>query len=198
MFARITLALPLGAAATGALLFLMHHLIETGEVRLEPVTARITDFTRIERNETVQLEQKRPDPPATPAEMPDLALLDTGADAAPSIEFGLAEPEVSFSAKIEGMNFDASDGEYLPLYKAPPQYPIRALQRRLEGYVIVEYIVTTSGAVRDVFVVESSSALFEQAAVEAAQKFKYQPRVVDGQPIEVSGVQNRFTFRPDA
>ena len=198
MFARIALALPLGAAATGALLFLMHHLIETGEVRLEPVAGRIVDFARIERTEEVRVEEQRPEPPATPALLPDLALLDSAHQSGTTLDVSLAEPQVHFSARIEGISFEASDGEYLPLYKAPPQYPLRALQRRLEGYVIVEYVVTTTGAVRDVFVVESSSPLFEQAAVEAAQKFKYQPRVVDGQAIEVSGVQNRFTFKPDA
>ena len=35
---------------------------------------------------------------------------------------------------------------------------------------------------------------FEQAAIEAALKFKYKPRTVDGEPIEVPGVQNRITF----
>jgi protein TonB len=96
------------------------------------------------------------------------------------------------------VHFESSDGEYLPMYKASPQYPVRALQRRLEGYVIVEFVVTAAGAVRDVIVVESSSPIFEQAAVEAALKFKYQPRVIDGQPIEVSGVQNRITFKLNA
>jgi len=30
--------------------------------------------------------------------------------------------------------------------------------------------------------------------LQAATKFKYKPRVVDGQPIEVPGVQNKITF----
>jgi protein TonB len=88
----------------------------------------------------------------------------------------------------------ASDGEYLPIVKVAPVYPTRALQRRLEGYVIVEFVVTANGSVRDVAVVESSDAVFERAAIEAALKFKYKPRVVDGSPIEVAGVQNRITF----
>jgi protein TonB len=71
------------------------------------------------------------------------------------------------------------------------------MQRRLEGYVIVEFVVTTSGGVRDVAVVESSSEIFESAAMEAALKFRYKPRVVDGIAIEVAGVQNRISFRLD-
>jgi len=198
MFARIALALPLGVVTTAALLFMMHLLIANGQVSVAPVTARITDFMRIERNEAVRVEEKKPDPPAAPAEMPRIALFDSGQQSEAVIEVALAEPEVRFQADVKGMAFEGSDGEYLPMYKAAPQYPMRALQRRLEGYVIVEFVVTTSGAVRDVTIVESTSPIFEQAAVEAAQKFKYKPRVVDGQPIEVSGVQNKITFKLDA
>ena len=69
------------------------------------------------------------------------------------------------------------------------------LSRGLEGYVIVEFTVTGTGTVRDVTVVESTSSLFERAAVEAAKKFKYKPRVVDGRSIEVQGVRNKITFQ---
>jgi len=52
--------------------------------------------------------------------------------------------------------------------------------------------------VTNVTVVESSAPIFEEAAIEAAQKFKYKPRVVDGVAIEVSGVQNKITFKLNA
>ncbi|MDA0651131.1 MAG: energy transducer TonB, partial [Proteobacteria bacterium] len=29
---------------------------------------------------------------------------------------------------------------------------------------------------------------------KASEKFKYKPRVVDGEAIEVAGVQNKFTY----
>jgi protein TonB len=37
--------------------------------------------------------------------------------------------------------------------------------------------------------------VFDKASVKAAQKFKYKPRVIDGEPIEVPGVQNKFTYQ---
>lgn len=43
-------------------------------------------------------------------------------------------------------------------------------------------------------VVESTDRVFEQAAVEAAYRFKYRPRVVRGQAVEVPGVRNRISF----
>ena len=82
---------------------------------------------------------------------------------------------------IGGVGFGVSDGEYLPIVKVAPVYPSRALSRGLEGYVIVEFTVMSTGAVRDVSVVESTSSLFERAATTAALKFKYKPRVIDGE-----------------
>jgi protein TonB len=35
---------------------------------------------------------------------------------------------------------------------------------------------------------------FEKASIEAALEFRYAPRFVDGKPVTVEGVQNRFTF----
>jgi len=36
--------------------------------------------------------------------------------------------------------------------------------------------------------------IFDRAALQAAAKFKYKPKVVNGEPIDVAGVQNRITF----
>jgi protein TonB len=60
----------------------------------------------------------------------------------------------------------------------------------------VQYTVTRQGTIRDPVVVESmcSSSLFHRASIQAAQKFKYKPRVIDGQAVEVPGVQNKFTY----
>ena len=60
--------------------------------------------------------------------------------------------------------------------------------------MIVEFTVNEEGSVEDLFIVESSSPLFEQAALDAASKFKYQPRLVNGVPVKVPGVRNRITF----
>ena len=87
------------------------------------------------------------------------------------------------------------DGEYLPIVKVAPIYPRRAQSRGITGYCIVEYTVTTSGAIRDPKAVDCDPpGVFDSASVKASLKFKYKPRVVDGVPIEVGGVQNKFTY----
>ena len=56
--------------------------------------------------------------------------------------------------------------------------------------------VTRNGTIKDPFVVEDqcTSSLYHRASINASLKFKYKPRVIDGQAVEVPGVQNKFTY----
>ena len=90
--------------------------------------------------------------------------------------------------------FNSNDGEYLPIFRAPPSYPRRAQERGLCGYVDLSYTVTSSGSVRDPFVLGSSSKMFENNAKKAALKYKYKPRQVGGKPVDVPGVEIRVRF----
>lgn len=197
MFVRIAIALPIGVSITAGLLFMMHLFIETGHGDSGDRAVRVVDFVRVERTEAITQREQRPEKPEALETAPDLAPPDLGESFSNSINIALARPRVEFGANISGTGISVSDGEYLPIVKVAPVYPMRALQRRMEGYVIVEFVVTASGSVSDIAVVESSAPLFEQAAIEAAQKFRYKPRVVNGIAIEVSGVQNRITFKLD-
>jgi protein TonB len=57
------------------------------------------------------------------------------------------------------------------------------------------FTVTTAGTVRDPVVEFSTSSLFDRAAIRAVLKFKYKPRVVDGQPVDVPNVKTRIRFQ---
>lgn len=86
------------------------------------------------------------------------------------------------------------DDEYLPVYKQMPEYPFPALRRGQSGWVVVEFTVDDAGFTRDHRVVESSNRIFEDAALTAAQAFRYAPRFRDGKPVVTNGVQNKMTF----
>ena len=95
-----------------------------------------------------------------------------------------------------GLALETSDGEYLPIVKVAPVYPRRALSRGIEGYVIVEFTVTKQGTVKEPQVIKAEpESLFDRAAMDAALKFKYKPRVVNGEAVEVAGVQNKISFQ---
>ena len=87
------------------------------------------------------------------------------------------------------------DGEYLPIVKVAPIYPRRALTRNIEGHVLLEFVVTSTGTVEDPVVIEAKPpGFFERAAIQAALKFKYKPKVIDGEPAAVTGVRHRIVF----
>jgi protein TonB len=128
----------------------------------------------------------------------------------PPIHISLPDPIQEYAAKLRAVAWSTdvsidirpgpivfprlTDGEYQPIVKVAPSYPAMAASMGIEGYVVVEFTVTRSGAVKDVVVIESSDELFVEAAVQATYKIKYKPRVIDGEPVEVSGVRNRVTF----
>jgi protein TonB len=41
---------------------------------------------------------------------------------------------------------------------------------------------------------DNPNGVFDRAAVKAAAKFKYKPKVIDGEPVETAGVQNKIIF----
>lgn len=66
-----------------------------------------------------------------------------------------------------------------------PEYPQRALERRLEGWVDLEFTVGTDGSTRDVTVVDAShDSFFRREAVAAVEKWRFEPRVFMNRPIE--------------
>ena len=86
-------------------------------------------------------------------------------------------------------------GEYLPIVKVAPVYPRRAATRGISGYCTVEYTVTKTGSVSNPVAVDCvPEGVFEFSSIKAAEQFKYAPRVVNGEPVEVTGVTNKFTY----
>ncbi|WP_218573509.1 energy transducer TonB [Rheinheimera lutimaris] len=203
MLGRIVLALVLSGLVTLGLFFLMQSLIKSGGSALtDPPVGSVLDFVRIKQEEQVEKKDRKPKKPPKPEEPPPQMQQPQMDSPAPNAESGFG---MDFSADIGsdvklsgGLALEGGDGEYLPIVKVAPVYPRRALQRGIEGYVIVEFTVTKAGTVRDPVVVEANpEGIFEQAAMDAALKFKYKPRVVNGEAAEVAGVQNRITFQID-
>ena len=176
------------------LFWVMQSLIDKEYTQEEIKSRKIADIVTPDREIDVNTKEVKPekveDPEEPPPELEPLQLdFDTDLDVA-----NMA-PAASVDVAISSSGMSSGDGEYLPIVKVAPIYPRRAQTRGITGYCIVEYTVTKSGSIRDPQAVDSSpSGVFERASVKAAEKFKYKPRVVDGEPIEVAGVQNKFTY----
>jgi TonB family protein len=68
-----------------------------------------------------------------------------------------------------------------------PEYPERALERNLEGWVDIEFTVGVDGKTRNVTVTDAShEAFFRREATEAVESWQFEPRVFMGRAIEQS------------
>ena len=192
---RFFIGTALAAVITVGLFFVMYSLIKRDPVIDESKIEKIVDISMPETEIDVNLKEAKPDKPEDPEEPPPPAetpeIADVKVDTALNMSFS---PKGDVNVGLSGLS--VSDGEYLPIVKVAPIYPNRANTRGVEGYCIVEYTVTTAGSIRDPKPIDCQPAgYFEKASVKASLKFKYKPRVVDGEPIEVAGVQNKFTYQ---
>ena len=194
MIARYFGSVTLGSAVTFSLLFLMQHLIATGEEVITPPLPPPITVVEVSPDQEITTRRERVKPPEE-REPPPIIKHTEPWDPVDGPLVQVAGPPGPPTGPVHGPVVGyAQSGDLLPIVAVAPAYPARALARHLEGYVVVEYTVTVTGGVRDAFVVASSSSIFDRSALEAAYKFKYKPRVVDGQPVEVPGVQRKFSF----
>lgn len=198
LWLRLLPLLLAGSLIAGALTYFMHVLIETSQQELDQSSrANLLDFVRVKRDETSQkkdLKPQRPEvteappaPPAPQANNNDFA----------NTNLNVALPEVSSNVAVDvgGIGIGTGDGEYLPIVKIAPSYPMAAMSKGIEGTCTVQYTVTTSGSTKDIEIVPGECPrIFARAAIQAAKKFKYKPRQEDGKTIEVPGVKNMFKF----
>jgi protein TonB len=196
---RMLFGAVLALVVTLSLFWVMQYLIATADRSLNKDDAgTVLDFVRVKRDEDIQrrqLKPKKPPPPDAPPPQPPTPQLDNLNPNAEKIAISAVPVETDIEM-TGGFSLGVGEGDYLPIVKVAPIYPNRALTRGVEGFCVVQYTVTSLGTTKDPVVVEDqcTSSLFHRASINAALKFKYKPRIMDGEAVEVPGVQNKFTY----
>ena len=195
---RVAISAALGVLVTFALIILMYKLIDSGNKDLDEKEAiKIPEFVQVDRDLTENVKQtqieKPEDPETPPPDLPD----DNIEFEVPENAISMAAPAANANLKLSGTGGFARDSDYIPVYVPQPEYPRRAQTRGKEGYAVIEVIITTTGGTRDPILIEElpEGWGFGKAALKAASKLKYNPRVVDGIGQEVPGVLYKFTFQ---
>jgi len=188
----------LALVITLLLFYMMQALIATGtqlEQRVNVV--KIVDATMPEIEMEVVRGVERPEPieqlDTPPPEVPERS---NNLDNAPGLSFERSTINLDAGLDIGAAGISITDGEMLPLVNVTPQYPTRAASRGIEGWCQVSFTVTATGGVSDVIVVDAEpSGIFDSSSIRAAEKFKFQPKVVDGQGVPVPNVQYVFRYQ---
>jgi protein TonB len=70
------------------------------------------------------------------------------------------------------------------IFRPTPEYPPLAKMARIQGTVRLEAIISRDGTIQDLKVI-SGHPLLVKAALEAVQRWRYQPTLLNGEPVEV-------------
>ena len=175
------------------------------------------DFTRViekpipppEKIEDIEPPPEEEDPP--PPEMPTPEI-----ERPQQMDVELSTPEIDVPMSMAGEPYlgeigDGSgnagglgrpgkpniDSNVVPSLRIPPTYPKRALRSGIEGVVTVEFTITTDGSVKDAEIIEAEPPnIFDKAVLRAIAKWKFNPDIVDGQPVEKRARQDiKFTLK---
>ena len=170
--------------------FIMQWLIDVGDVELDNTSIKIADVTMPERELELLMDMERPQEEEPPPET-----LPPEFDMTPpaEVDSSAARPNLGFKGKKAGV---FADGSYVPIFQVPPVYPRRALERGIEGCVMLKFTVTKVGSTRDPSVEWAvPPGIFDRAAMRSALKYKYKPQIRDGEAIEVPNVRTVVIFK---
>jgi len=191
------------------LVFLMiQHMVSKQHgslLHLEDVN--LVDFIRLEqkpeppKSEKTEEQIKEPPPDEEPPPPPKLSQPELAQPQTMDIE--LPAPDIDLPLSLNGKPFLGNyvkaekprtrikpkkpviDTSVVPTIKIPPVYPRRALRMGIEGIVTVEFTIATDGSVKDPKIVKAKPPkIFDRAVLAAIQKWKFNPDIVDGKPVE--------------
>jgi len=191
------ISLIMSMLVTLGLIAAMYALIKMKDPELGTAEGlKIPKFTYVAKNEEVQTiapKPQRPDEVQEQPDVPETKIIPDRVDV--NSDLGLGAVKVGINRDLKG--FNSNDGEYLPIFRAPPIFPRRALERGICGWVELNYTVTAAGTTKDAVVINSSSSMFERNAIKAALKYKYKPRQVGGKAVDVPNVAILISFKVD-
>ena len=182
---------------TFGLFYLMQALILGKDMKLGEAGGTMIDFVRLKKDSELDIKKRKmPDKkePEEPPPPPDLSMAKSNK---PSQEMGDMAFAIDVDVDMGGVGFEiaASDTDVVPIVRVQPQYPLRASERGIEGWVEVEFTISKLGTVKDPVVLNSHpSSIFDRSALKAIKKWKYNPKIEDGEPVERSGVKVRLKF----
>jgi TonB family protein len=80
--------------------------------------------------------------------------------------------------------------------RADPEYTEQAHAEKLEGTVVLSVIIMTDGFAHNINVTKKLGDGLDEKAVEAVQKWRFQPGMKDGVPVSVRAtIEVNFRFK---
>jgi len=125
----------------------------------------------------------------------NVALGDVGGDFA--VGFGVSGDDLT--QQLEGLIFELSelDEKPRPLAQLKPIYPQQARMRKIEGFVIIDFVVSEDGTARSIEVVsEQPTSVFTEEAINAIMRWRFAPGTKGGKKVPAR-VRQKVQFTLD-
>jgi len=198
---RLPISLVLGVLVSGGIFWFLHALISKRPSDYQVVQTRKIEFTRLRRDTEVQEKKREKAELNRPKELPPQmniakSSLDLGAGG-----IAVIAPTVESKANVRAnvsLGAGGQDRDTIPLVRIEPDYPMKARQRGIEGWVVVRFTITPAGTIKDAAVVQAQPPnVFDESAVRAVSRWKYNPKIENGVAVERPGIMVRLDFKLD-
>ncbi len=201
------IALVLTSALFSGMWVLISRSIDIGEIQ----RATKIEFTRLRRDSDVRTrvrpEKVELEKPVPVQDAPQIAI-DMGVAGPAGQALDLLPPTVDArGAALSGLYFGSGGGggragaasgadrDVVPLVRIEPDYPARAAQRGIEGYVIVEFTISPAGTIKNARVIRAEpNGVFDASALAAVSRWKYNPKIENGTAVARNGVRVKLNF----
>lgn len=168
----------------------------------DPVGVNLVELARPEAPKEDEVEEPPPPRPQQHDDFkPDLVRPDLGGptDLFDGIAIdlgGMGDGDMKEEFVFEAYELDQPPQ---PVAKIPPVYPYKAREQGIEGAVQVKLLVNADGSVGQVRILDARpEGLFEESVMNAVPKWKFNPGVIEGQPVTAWVVTTlRFTLDTD-
>ena len=193
---RTSMSLPLAGLITLSLASFMTYLIsvegEPGPIVSEIDYELFPDVQIINppERETIEPVSRVDPPPPPPAIEVQTASL--------PVDGGFAGTELP---PIEGpiiqggsINRSTVDAAAMAHVRIPPDYPVRALERGLEGYCMVHFDVGPDGTPINVRTEYCSNSVFARNSIRAVERWLYSPQIVNGAAVVQRDFRTQITY----
>jgi len=187
----------IAATVTFALFWVMQALIGVAGELAEDKPSPIVDFVRLKRDTEPETKKREIPDREKPEQPPPPPQLNFSQNLNPDDGIGVIVPDVDVGLELASADLGTggSDRDVVPLVRVEPQYPMRAKQRGVEGWVELKFTITAAGAVADIVVTASNpGTIFNKAAVQAVSKWRYNPKIENGTAVDRPGVRQRIKF----
>ena len=92
-------------------------------------------------------------------------------------------------------SFTVSDADARPLVRIPPVMPTRFSEGNHSGRCAVMFDVSAEGSPFNVQITSCSDNVLRRSTKNAVLKWRYQPKIVEGQPTMMTGVRDVIVYQ---